>query len=239
MAKLRSVIGSGFVGRIGNVVGVRSKGGEYVIRARAQEVKNPNTLRQRTSRMRMTIASRLAAGLAAAIQAGYAFSTNGTKMHPRNMFVAEVVKLGGNGDLAVVGGTTELDYAKLLVSRRNGISEMVSPGTLDFDTAGHVTVPVSTPQIVDVLPEGNMGVVVVVYEPESNSCAVGFDSAVAGGTTNVDVEVPSTFSGCTVHVYAFLKFIPKSLNDVNLTAEPWKYPAQTGATTYCGTGNCA
>lgn len=237
MAKQRGPVASTFSGRVGNVVGAKIKGGEYVTRSYQPAVKNPNTLRQRTSRMRMTIASRLAAGLAAAIQSGYAFSTNGTKMYPRNMFVAEVVKMNGNGSLVVVGGQSELDYGTLRVSRRNGINELPIAGTLGVATAGKLVVPITVPQITDILPDGKMGVVVCAYEPDGNASLIGFEQIDGGSTANVELTVPSSWSGLTVHVFAFLKWVPTTGNDVQTDAEPWKYPAQTGDTVYCGTAN--
>lgn len=237
MAKLRSVIGSGFAGRIGNVVGVRSKGGEYVIRARAEEVKNPNTLRQRVSRLRMATASKLASGLAAAIQSGYAFSTNGTKMYPRNMFVAGLVKDQTN---LVVNPSTmaaNITYGGLKVAKRNGIAEVPAMGAADFDTPQSITIPYSAQSFVDVLPAGDMGLVVVAYCPELNACAMGMVKVTPAQAGSVTMAVPTSWAGMDVHVYAFFKFIPETGNDIATDTEPWKYPAQTGDSVYVGTGN--
>ena len=239
MAKLRSVIGSGFSGRIGNVVGARSKGGEYVIRARAEEVNNPNTLRQRVSRLRLKLASQLAAGLAAAIQSGYAFSTNGTKMYPRNMFVAGLIK--DYTALTIVPATMqyEVDYGAVKVAKRNGISAVPDCGTPNFETAGQVTIPINKLEYSDVLPAGKMGVVFAVYEPDSNACMVDMMEAPTNASGSITINLPSSWSGATVHVYAFCKWIPETGNEVTTTTEPWKYPAQTGDSVYVGTGSVA
>lgn len=237
MAKLRSVIGSGFVGRIGNVVGVRGKGGEYVIRARAEEVKNPNTLRQRVSRQRMTVASQMAAGLASAIQAGYGKAAGNTKMYPRNMFVRNLVKCTPTTPLHVEGGIAEIQYADIKLSQRYGISTTPNVSAVSFDTAGKVTFTVQPTAVVDNLPEGKMGLVIVIYEPDGQSCVVKMVNAPIDAAATVDMNYPSSMSGLTVHCYSFFKWIPESANDVLTDTEPWKYPAETGDSAYCGSGN--
>lgn len=237
MAKLRSVIGSGFVGRIGNVVGVRGKGGEYVIRARAEEVKNPNTLRQRTSRMRMSTASKMAAGLASAIQAGFGKAAGNTNMYPRNMFVRDLVKFDENTPLHIEGGEAVLQYDTVKMSKRYGISTIPAAGAADFEEPHQIGVPFTAQPVVDVLPAGKMGIVLLAYAPELNTCAVTMVEAPTTGTASKTLTVPSSWSGETVHVYAFYKWIPETGNDIATDTEPWKYPAETGDTVYIGSGN--
>lgn len=237
MAKQRGPVASTFSGRVGNVVGAKIKGGEYVTRSYQPAVKNPNTLRQRVSRLRMATASKLASGLAAAIQAGYAFSTNGTKMHPRNMFVAGLVKDQTN---LVINPTTmaaTITYGGLMVAKRNGIAEVPAMGSCDFEEPLTVTIPYSGQSFADVLPAGDMGLVVVAYCPELDACAMKMVKVVPNTSGSVTLAVPASWSGRDVHVYAFFKFIPETGNDIATDTEPWKYPAQTGDSVYVGTGN--
>lgn len=237
MAKQRGPVASTFSGRVGNVVGAKIKGGEYVTRSYQPAVKNPNTLRQRVSRLRMSLASQLATGLAAAIQAGYAFSTNGTKMFPRNMFVAGLIK--DTTALTIVPATMqhEYDYGAVKVSKRNGISAVPSCGTPDFEEPLTITIPITKLEYSDVLPAGKMGMVFVVYEPETNSCVVDMIEAPTEASGSATIHLPTSYAGMTVHVYAFCKWIPETGNEVATAAEPWKYPAQTGESVYVGTGN--
>lgn len=237
MAKQRGPVASTFSGRVGNVVGAKLKGGEYVTRSYQPSVKNPNTLRQRVSRLRMSTASKMAAGLAAAIQAGYGKAAGSTKMYPRNMFVRNIVKFGANTPLRIVDETAEIQYADIQVSERIGISTIPSISPASFETAGQVSMTVTGQPVVDVLPAGKMGLVVVVYSPEKEASIIDMVDAPTNGSTTVNVTMPASFSGETVHVYAFFKWIPESDNDVDTDAEPWKYPAETGATVYVGTGN--
>lgn len=237
MAKQRGPVASTFSGRVGNVVGAKLKGGEYVTRSYQPSVKNPNTLRQRVSRMRMSIASKMAAGLAAAIQAGYGKAAGSTHMYPRNMFVRNLVKFGQATPLHIEGELAEIEYAKIQVSERIGISAIPSIKSVSYETAGQVSLTVAGQPVVDVLPAGKMGIVVVVYSPDNEACVIDMVDAPSQGTATVNVAVPSSFSGMTVHLYAFFKWIPESGNDIATETEPWKYPAETGASVYVGTGN--
>lgn len=239
MAKQRGPVASTFSGRVGNVVGAKLKGGEYVTRSYQPSVKNPNTLRQRVSRLRMSTAAKLAAGLAPAIQAGFGKAAGSTKMYPRNMFVRDIVKFGSNTPLRIEGDVAEIQYAELKLSERIGISTVPSISAASFETAGKVTMTVTAQPVIDVLPAGKMGIVVAVYNPDFKACVIDMVDAPTEGTATITVAVPFSFSGSTVHVYAFYKWVPESGNDVATDTEPWKYPAETGATVFVGTGNVA
>lgn len=239
MAKQRGPVASTFSGRVGNVVGAKLKGGEYVTRSYQPSVKNPNTLRQRVSRLRMSTAAKLAAGLAPAIQAGFGKAAGSTRMYPRNMFVRDLVKFSENSPLQISGEIAEISYPQLKVSARIGISTIPSIAAPSFETAGKVSMTVTAQPVIDVLPAGKMGIVVAVYEPNSEACAIDMVDAPTEGTSTVTVAVPASFSGMTVHVFAFYKWVPESGNDIATVTEPWKYPAETGATVFVGSGNVA
>lgn len=237
MAKQRGPVASTFSGRVGNVVGAKLKGGEYVTRSYQPSVKNPNTLRQRVSRLRMSTAAKLAAGLAPAIQAGFGKAAGSTKMYPRNMFVRDIVKFSENSPLTIADETATVNYSSLKVSARIGISAAPIIGAPSFENPSEVGLTVTSQPVVDVLPAGKMGLVVVVYSPSKEACIVDMVDAPTEGEKTVNVKIPASWSGETVHIYAFSKWIPESGNDVATDAEPWKYPAETSETVYVGSGN--
>lgn len=234
MAKQRGPVASTFSGRVGNVVGAKLKGGEYVTRSYQPSVKNPNTLRQRVSRLRMSTAAKLAAGLAPAIQAGFSKAAGSTRMYPRNMFVRDLVKLDANTVLTVVNEVATVNYEALKLSERIGISS-IPTATAIWDTEySRITVEVSELPIVDVLPAGDMGVVAVAFNAEKGASVIGMCVTSPTNGSGVALKCPASWSGDKVHVYAFCKFIPESKNDVTTDTEPWKYPAETGETVYLG-----
>lgn len=236
MAKQRGPVASTFTGRVGNVVGAKMKGGEYVTRSYQPAVKNPNTLRQRVSRLRMATASQLAAGLALAVQTGYAMASGSTRMFPRNMFVRELVRMGGMRAMTVTNEVATIDYGALKVSQRMGISSKPACGPINLESPMTVSYSVTATTVQDILPSGKMGLVTVAYNPIKGQSIVDMKEAPTTGTVNVTVSTPETWQGDDVHVYAFYKWIPTSGNDVLTDAEPWKYPSETGESIYVGTG---
>ena len=236
MAKQRGPVASTFSGRVGNVVGAKLKGGEYVTRSYQPSVKNPNTLRQRVSRLRMATAAQLAAGLAPAIVAGYGKASGSTKMYPRNMFVRDLVRMDGMEAIAVANEQATITYNKVKVAQRIGINATPICGALNLEEPLVVSVPVTGQPVTDVLPAGKMGLVIAVYNVDHNATLIKMVDAPLTGSTDISVTVPASWAGETAHVYAFHKWIPESGNDIATDTEPWKYPAETSESVYVGTG---
>lgn len=236
MAKQHGPAASYFSGRQGEVVGAKLKGGEYVSRTYQPNVKNPNTLRQRVSRLRMSTASGLASALAAAIQQGYAKATASTRMYPRNMFVRDAVRMDGMNVITVANETATVDYENIKVSQRNGLNSLPAMGQADFTEPLQIKMDYAAINVTDVLPAGKLGLVTVVFAPELNQCIVKNTIVEQGQEGSVTINMPSSFGSQTVHLYHFLKWVPDSKNGVATADEPWMYPSETGETVYGGTG---
>ena len=232
MAKQRGPVASTFTGRVGNVVGAKMKGGEYVTRSYQPSVKNPNTLRQRVSRLRMATASQIAAKFKLAIQAGYGLAAGSTKMYPRNMFVRDIVPFVSGGLMQVQDEKIQMDWSQLKLSKAIGINSTPVGAAVSFATAGKVMITDTTVVDTGGLGEGQLGLVVVIFDELGEIVYTDFGENYA----SVEVTVPANMLGLNVNVYAFYKWVPKSKNDVSTTEEPWKYPAATSATELIGTG---
>lgn len=234
MAKQRGPVASTFTGRVGNVVGAKMKGGEYVTRSYQPSVKNPNTLRQRVSRLRMATASQIAAILSPALQSGYAQASASTKMYPRNMFVKDMVVYDGMGVMTWDGTQLVMDYESMLLSKKIGINAVPTISALSATDPGFVTMSVANQTFTDNLPEGQMGVVIVAYCPHMREAVIHQMVAPTAAPASVNLTVNPNWSGEDVYVYAFYKWIPETQNGVPTTTEPWKYPSETGATVCAG-----
>lgn len=234
MAKQHGPAASYFSGRQGEVVGAKLKGGEYVSRTYQPNVKNPNTERQRNSRQRMTISSRIAAALAAAIQIGYAKATASTRMYPRNMFVRDLVRTDGMGALVITDGEAMVDKTKLKLSARSGITTTLTTGVATMGENHVLTIPVTVGPVSDVLPEGYMGLIVVVYDESDNTSVVSQHRAPVNEKGDIEMTLPSTMDGKEVQIFSFLKWVPASKNDISTDTLPWKFPSETGETVYGG-----
>lgn len=232
MAKQRGPVASTFTGRVGNVVGAKMKGGEYVTRAYQPSVKNPNTLRQRVSRLRMATASQLAAKFKVAIQAGYGLAAGSTKMYPRNMFVRDIVPFQSGGVVHVQDEVVQIDWQQLKLSKALGINSTPANASVSFATAGKVVITDNTVVDTSSLGEGRLGMVVVILHEDSGTVFTDFGENHA----SVEVTVPTSMLGMNVDVFAFYKWVPKSKNDVSTNEEPWKYPSATSETLMLGQG---
>lgn len=221
MAKQRGPVASTFTGRVGNVVGAKMKGGEYVTRSYQPSVKNPNTLRQRISRAKMAMASQLGAVLAQPVKVGYAAASASTKMFARNMFVRDLIPVEA-GVFSIDGENVTLDITKIAVSRQAGIS--VRPaGSVTAGTGGAMQfVPTNTADV-ELLGGETLGVCVCLIGENNDVCYYRQGLASTGVTFNAD-EVTAAGEG---KYFAFYKAIPEALNGVPSATEPWMYPSRT------------
>lgn len=230
MAKQRGPVASTYTGRVGNVVGAKLKGGEYIARSYQPQVKNPNTLRQRVSRGKLALASAAAAVFAEAINIGFAKAAAGTKMYPRNMFVKGVVPVS-SGVFTVSGESVTMDYSKLEFSKAQGITVMpICQAVLDGDT-GAIEVTCENASAVDLPAGSKLGLVVVATTNDNDVCVVVCGEAATGVTIPVEVVQASGLN----HVAMFFKEIPEAYNGVSAMSIPWKYPSLTGPSTTLNT----
>lgn len=231
MAKLIGPIGSKMRGKVGQIVAAKTVGGDTAIRSYQPQVKNPNTLRQRTSRLRLATASGVAAMVSPAIAVGYAKAVAGMKMYARNLFVRDIINPSTNAPITITNEVATVDYTKLALSKQAGIAEVLAMQAPSAAEPGRASVNWGVPTISEDLGEGSLGVVVVYVNPTKNACVV---AQVEATTGTADPRLPNNWEGDTVHVYGFMKWIPATGNDIATTTQPWKYPSPTSACTYAG-----
>lgn len=228
MAKQRGPVASTFSGRVGNVVGAKIKGGEYVTRSYQPAVKNPNTARQQAARFRMKVCSGIAAAFASALNIGYAKASASTKMYPRNMFLQDVLPISGS-PISTSGGTSEVDQAQLMVSKQAGIA--IKPMGRVVAAAGGNPTHVEISNLSDVQVSGNdhAGVVCVFSNDTFTDVRVA-----AGVNSSINVPEDMLTNYGSVYVWAFFKIAPETHTEVATDTYPWKYPSNTSGTAYLG-----
>lgn len=223
MAKQRGPVASTFSGRVGNVVGAKLKGGEYVTRAYQPSVKNPRTLRQQVSRMKLAVASALGAVLAQVVKVGYAAASGSTRMYPRNMFIKDIVPVDA-GVLNYAEGEVTIDYTKLVVSAQAGIA--VKPaGQVTAETGGGMKFIPTNAADVELFAGESLGVCVCLLSANGKNVAYRQGLASAGVSFTAE-EVAAADNG---KYYAFYKVIPASANGIASETQPWMYPSRTSA----------
>lgn len=221
MAKQRGPVASTFSGRVGNVVGAKLKGGEYVTRSYQPSVKNPKTYRQRISRAKLAMASALGAVLAQVVKVGYAAASATGKMYARNMFVKDIVPVAA-GVFSINNDEVEMDITKISVAKQFGIA--VKPaGQIAAGTGGAMQfVPTNTADV-ELLGGETLGICACLISADGKNCVYKQGIASTGVTFTAE-EVTAAGNGT---YFAFYKAIPEAVNGVLSTTEPWMYPSRT------------
>ena len=225
MAKQRGPVASTFSGRVGNVVGAKLKGGEYVTRSYQPSVKNPNTVRQQASRARLSFASALGARLSQAIGIGFAAAAGSTKMYPRNLFLKKIY-----GSIAQTGNNCTLANNKYVMSEKVGC-DLIPAGDITNNLNQHkLTFNVTNGEDV-VMPNGNgCGLVMVVVGDNPDDRVIVVTST---NTQGEEIDVTGMKSE-SFACYCFFKELIPSKNAIATNDYPWRYPSATGATAFFG-----
>lgn len=224
MAKLNGPLGSKLRGKVGEVVAAKTVGGDTAIRAYQPVVKNPNTLRQRDSRVRFSATSGLAAMFAKAISIGYASVASSMKMYPRNVWVRDAVK--GKKYVTIVNAEVDgYDLNALKVSAQNGIA--VKP-ILRYNSSTH-TITATNASEVELAAGQRLGLVVVHYYTSETTVKM-LNTSMGLATGGVPVPESVYTYGEQTRFVGFFKIIEASGNDVATENIPWKYPSATSMT---------
>lgn len=113
MAKMRSVAMSGFVGKLGNIVGRRNTAGGYVASSYQPDIKNPRTAAQRGQRGKFALAAKITAAVGAEAIPSLASSN----LMRRSALMADIIS---RSQLVTVGQQSVAQIAAGLVRLNRG-----------------------------------------------------------------------------------------------------------------------
>lgn len=226
MAKQRGPVASTFSGRVGNVVGAKLKGGEYVTRSYQPSVKNPNTLRQQASRGRLAFVSGIAAALAPALELGMAKAAQSGALTPRTAWLKMSLPKDKNG-IVTVGGSGEVSLTEMLIAKGMGIAEAPVLVVTPADGGQPAKVSVSNYDAVSQTTGKRIGIVYVFMGCRENGEVT--TTRVLQSTAGTATNVPAGYEalGDVTQVTAFFKEILESGTEIMADATPWKYPSAT------------
>lgn len=229
MAKQRGPVASTFSGRVGNVVGAKLKGGEYVTRSYQPSVKNPNTRRQQAARFRLKTCSGIAAALASALKMGYAMASASSRLYPRNLFLQSILPVSGS-PIVTQDGTVEITFSQVPVSAQAGVTVKPIGEVVPAAGGNPAKISISNFDAVEIGAGERVGVVVVFADNE-------LKQAVAVPSVSNEVNVPTSMVDeyGTLQVWAFFKKVPASKTEVPADSLPWRYPSATSGSAYIGT----
>lgn len=192
MGKINQGILDGFNGKVGTVVGYKVHG-KKVMRAYVDKVKDPRTAKQLDARLRFKTLAALAVGFLAAGKQGL----DSIAKSCRHTVANSLMRIN-QGAVHAEGGVAEVEYSELVCSQ--GPLPQVSFSAASFEEPLKVSVDFA-PNSDTPGADADDDVYLFVYEPLS---AQGLLSApVKRSTGAVEMRMPSTWSGLTVHVYGF------------------------------------
>lgn len=235
MGKVPNGFMSGFIGKVGGVVGYKNRYG-FLLRTKSTP-KNPQTPGQMAQRTGMAMLSTLCAAIIGPIEmnCGYAWHREGFSagLFPRPLFMKRNYAAG-----AVAGHDWEnmsIDYSKLVASPRSGrfVPNVVKRNAVVFDDPNIIHVTWEDNSTASGASAGD-NVRVMCICPEllnsgESAIIIGTDSRSA---TFVDVECPSSWLGKSVHVYVSVVSLTSDYPDAdNPQDRMYGYPS-SGSTYY-------
>ena len=204
--------------------------GEQVVRWMPQTVKNPNTERQQLSRAKFKEAVTMSRIFNDALAVGFSGVKSQT-LSARNEFVKRIIPVSAGIISGTSTGSVVTDVTKLQFSYGN----LPAPRLSQARATEALRVNIGNEGMPDIPSQygpGEYGVVVVIFQPDLGRSIV--VQVKPTGTTALNVEVPTDWSGMDVHVFGFGKVIPTAKNGIPSATEPWMYPSEASETMYLG-----
>lgn len=211
MALLRSVYGSGFVKRVGNVVGQKAGDGKYKISAYQPDITNPKSTAQQVQRSKFSFLGKLAVILGSEALVGMSNTKHRTTQ------LAFISKNIANVAMQVIGDPTQVDPVITMSRLQMSDGGVVTPQlTLASVSENVVSVVSETPYSIDSMRPTSVVLVAFCYSELSRQ---GYRASVMTAdytrfkdgrvlteelNLNVDVgsgAVPSTGFPCVVLAY--------------------------------------
>lgn len=201
MAKLNSGILGGISGTVGNVVGGRWRGIDY-IRSKPASVKNPNTEAQQQQRMRFKLVIQLLRKISPLVNIGLRNgSNNQTSMNRAMSLNIKEAVTGTFPDL-------EIDWEKLIFSQGNLATG--SNASADLSVAGTVTITWQNSQGASNSSDTD-GAIVLLSNTDRDEVVYNLYGA-SRVDGQVDVDIPQEWTGENIACY--LSFRSETGKDV-------------------------
>ena len=211
-----------YKGRIDNVVGYNGRNGEMLERKYRANINKSMTERATTQRAKFKLLVEMCYAVGLIMSNLYAYKAKKAKTSVRNQFIKYNMA-------AITGDSPESLMADYSVMFDNPSSlGNVTFGGARFDET--LTVKASFASNLSLGDEDD-SVFLGVYSPEMNECVV--SSATTLGDSHIDVTVPATWNGTTVHVWGWTKATADYYNEA--TASSIKR-GMTSTAQYIGNG---
>lgn len=202
MAKIRSGILGGISGKIGNIVGGRWRGIDY-IRTKPANVKNPNTEAQQRHRMRFTLITQFLKKAKAVVKVG--FRNQAKNKTARNVALAYNIKTAIKGTFPDL----ELDLEEIVLS--DGGLPGVQEASMDASVPGQVTLSWASDTSASNASESD-GAFLLLYNPIKDEAVYNMFGASRGDESH-EQSIPTQWEADEIAGY--LSFRSESDNEVS------------------------
>ena len=193
MARLKGGINGGFIGKVGNVIGVE-RDGKYYVRSANGSINDPKTDAQLAQRMRIGLASTLTKLINPYIQQGFKFVSRTV----RGESISNIMKGAVAGDYPDL----YIDYQYLKVA--SGLLMPPKSATTEFDASGGLSF-----QWEDNSGESNARaedrVMLLVINPDLMQCTYELEGAQRSAGHDLIKGMPDSFKEGPL--YAYMAFI--------------------------------
>lgn len=238
MARLTGFVGD-VTGKMGNMVAYTRRG-VNLARQYQPNVTNPNTKRQQRSRKLFSIAHGVVSAAAPAVVMGYAAVS---PTYERQNCVGKLIETGAiglNDDMTQIN----IDWAQVPVSwgplvplRGELVPNLETPEQVKFPLTAEMIADANC--LIDGVTPINCLVFGVVVNPlmgDTVMSLIGYKSELMQFSLHEGgiIRVPSSWSGETVHVYAFCKQSPTPKNGISMTTLPPRIRFRSSHASYLG-----
>ena len=183
-------------GRIGQIVGRVTRGKQYFAALPTVAKDRKVSSREQDVRLKFKTLTQLAKGFKQGIKVSLErYAKYAPYITPYNHFV----KINKD-TVHVEGGVAEIEYGAILLAPEGGDIPAVGFNAASFDEPLRVSVAF-TPNSDVPMADADDNVYLFVYEPESGQGIL--SAPVKRSSAAVEMRLPSTWSGLTVHVYGF------------------------------------
>ena len=195
MAQIRGNLFGGFTGKLGLTYGRYVHGVNLGANMPTKRKDAKTSAQQKDLMLRFAKLGTMASGFLNAIKLGLKVAAK--SMGPLVSEFDAFVKLNKDS-VSVEGGIAEVDYGDIKIAK--GSLPQVGFKPASFEEPLRVSVD-WVPNSDTPGADGDDNVYLVVYEPESQQAVMG--APVKRSSAAVEVRLPSTWSGMTVHLYGF------------------------------------
>ncbi|RZJ64937.1 MAG: hypothetical protein EOO45_17520 [Flavobacterium sp.] len=203
MGRLKNGINGHFTGKVGTVVGVSSKGVDFIKSKQRKTTKKPSKA-QLNQRDRLSLFSSWLRAIKEIITIGFQNSANAKKVNA-------AISYNMKNALIVVDGQNKIDFSKAIFSKGSLIISIIVEVVSLIDALLKIK---WTNAATSSLNKDNDVATIILYNPAKDSFLT-FENVAQRGDLEVALSLPATFKDDKVHCY--MQYVNEAGDEVSTT----------------------